>query len=372
MSPRFSALLVACFVALSACSDKPQPAAPAVPEAQAPALPPGQVRIKPASLQYMEIQEMSTEGAAHVVWAPARVAFREEQVANVVAPVAGRILQIQAQIGDEVKAGAPLATLSSPDASRIRADYANAQVELRVAQAEAKRQRTMVEKGIGIEAELLVAEAKLQEAQHNVDVAARATSFLGGGGSDSLLLRAPRAGVVVSRNTTPGASVGPDAGALFTIGDPNALWINADVFESDLSAIGQGAEVQVVVPSLDRPLAGKVARVGSSLNAQTRRGQVYITLDQGNSKLRAGMLARAGIQARSGEGLSVPVNAVLIKDGSRSIVFVQVSDTVFEARTVALGQPSNGYIPVLSGLSAGDKVVVKGALLLDGSANQLL
>lgn len=84
----------------------------------------------------------------------------------------------------------------------------------------------------------------------------------GGGGSDTLLLRSPRAGVVINRNTTPGASVGPDSGSLFTVGDPTALWINADVFESDLSTIAQGSPVQVVVPSLDRPLAGKVLRVG--------------------------------------------------------------------------------------------------------------
>ncbi|MEK7947769.1 efflux RND transporter periplasmic adaptor subunit [Pigmentiphaga sp. YJ18] len=369
--PRFAHFVaVTCLLALAACSDKQE--APPAPTENAAPLAPGQVRVKPASLKYMEIQEMGTQGAMHVVWAPARVAFREEQVAEVVAPASGRILQVQAQVGDVVKAGAPLATLSSPDASRVRADYANAQVELRVAQAEAKRQRLMTEKGIGIEAELVVAEAKLQEAQHNADVASRAASFLGGGGSDTLVLRAPRAGVVINRNTMPGASVGPDSGSLFTVGDPTALWINADVFESDLSAITQGAAVQVVVSSLDRPLAGKVLRVGSALNAQTRRGQVFITLDESNPNLRAGMLARAGIQSRAAEGLSVPVTSVLIKDGQRSIVFIQVSDNVFEARTVSLGQPSNGYIPVLSGIQPGDKVVTKGGLLLDGAANQLL
>lgn len=362
--------VVAGLLAVSACSDKQE--TPSTSTENAASLAPGQVRVKPASLKHMEIQEMGAEGAAHVVWAPARVAFRQEYVAEVVAPTTARVVQVQAQVGDVVKVGSPLATLSSPDASRIRADQANAQVELRVAQAEARRQRLMMEKGIGVEVELVVAEAKLQEAQHNADMTARAASFLGGGGSDTLLLRAPRAGVVISRNTQPGASVGPDSGSLFTVGDPKALWINADIFESDLSTINQGALVQVVVASLDQPLRGKVLRVGSSLNAQTRRGQVYITLDESNPNLRAGMLARAGIQSRAAEGVSVPVTAVLIKDGQRSIVFVQVSDTVFEARNVSLGQPSNGYIPVLSGIQPGDKVVTKGGLLLDGAANQLL
>ncbi len=320
----------------------------------------------------MEMQEVGAQGEAHVVWAPARVALREEQVADVVAPVSGRIVQIRAQVGDEVQAGAPLATLSSPDASRIRAEYANAQVELEVAQAEARRQRLMMEKGIGVEAEQLVAEARLKEARHNAEVAARAARFLGGGGNDGLVLKSPRAGVVLGRNATPGATVGPDAGSLFTVGDPAALWITADVFESDLATIVQGAPVQIEVASLDRPLSGKVLRVGSALNAQTRRGQVFIALDQASPSLRAGMLARAGIHARGAEGVSVPVSAVLIKDGQHSIVFVQISETVFEARPVVLGQPSNGYIPVLSGIGPGDRVVVKGGLLLDGAANQML
>lgn len=370
MPQRFVRVCAVFLFFLAACSDPQPPSTAATQDAEP--LPPGQVRIRPASLKYMEIQEIGTEGAEHVVWAPARVAFREEQVSEVIAPAPGRVLRVHAQVGDAVKAGTPLVTLSSPEASRIRAGYANAQVELGVAEAEARRQRLMMEKGIGIEAELLAAEARLKEARHNVEVAARASGFLGSGAGDEVVLKAPRAGVVIHRNAMPGATVAPDTGPLFTVGDPQALWIHADVFESDLSTIAQGAPVQVVVASLDRPLAGKVVRVASALNAQTRRGQVYIDLDQSNPQLRAGMLARVGIKIRSADGVSVPVNAVLIKDGQRSVVFVQVSETVFEARTVALGQPSNGYIPVLSGIEPGDKVVVKGGLLLDGAASQLL
>jgi cobalt-zinc-cadmium efflux system membrane fusion protein len=159
---------------------------------------------------------------------------------------------------------------------------------------------------------------------------------------------------------------------LFTVGDPNALWITADVFAADLPSIKEGAQVEVDVASLDEPLHGKVARVSSALDPQTRRGSVFITLDNSDAKLRAGMLARAGIQIQGTAGLTVPLGAVLIKDGDTSIVFVQTEETVFEARKVVLGSPSGGHIPVLSGLNPGDKVVVRGALLLDGSASQLL
>lgn len=376
MSVHFSVVTIVLATAMSAtlvgCSDKPAPAPAAQVEPAQPPLGPGQVRVKAASLKYIDIQEMTSAGAARTVWAPARVVFRDEMVSEVVAPVSGRLVEVSAKIGDTVKAGQTLASVSSPEASRIRSDLSNATVELRVAEAEAKRQRMMVEKGIGIEAELLVAEAKLQEARHSVDTASRAAAYLGQGGSDVITLRAPRSGVVISRTAIPGASVGTDSGALFTVGDPTALWVTADVFENDLRGVREGAAVQVEMPALDRPVPGKVQRISSALNAQTRRATVYVSLDQSYSNLRSGMLARVGIATTAPDGLSVPVNAVLIKDGQRSIVFVQVGETTFEARAVTLGQPSGGFIPVLGGITAGDKVVVRGGLLIDGSANQLL
>jgi cobalt-zinc-cadmium efflux system membrane fusion protein len=374
MQARFNLSLSVCLaalVSLAACSDK-EPAAPATPVAAASQpLQPGQVRVEPGSLKFLQTQVAGAQGGSQTVWMPARVAFRTEQVSEVVSPVSGRVTQLQAQIGDMVKAGAPLATLSSPDASRIRADYSNAQVELKVAQAEAQRQHLMFDKGVGVEVDLQLAEAKLQEARHNADTAARASSFLGNGGSDSIVLRAPRAGVVIARTATLGSAVTSDTGSLFTVGDPTALWITADVFDTELNSVKEGDAVQVQLGS-DASVPGKVLRVSAALDPQTRRAPVYITLDKPDPQMRAGMLARAGIETHAPQGLSVPVNAVLIKDGQHSIVFVQVSETVFQARPVDLGQPADGLIPVLKGINPGDKVVVKGALLLDGSAGQLL
>jgi cobalt-zinc-cadmium efflux system membrane fusion protein len=63
---------------------------------------------------------------------------------------------------------------------------------------------------------------------------------------------------------------------------------------------------------------------------------------------------------------------VLIKDGKESVVYVEKDPLTFERRTVSVAQPVGGRVQITSGLAPGDKVVVKGALLLDGSAEQLL
>jgi len=146
----------------------------------------------------------------------------------------------------------------------------------------------------------------------------------------------------------------------------------ADVFESDLAGLKEGAATQVVLPSSSEPLAGKVRRVGATLNDETRRAPVYIVLDQPVSGLRPGTLAQAGLQVQGRQGVTIPLSAVLIKDEHRSVVYVQQGESTFGAREVTLGAPSRGRVPVLAGLEPGERIVVRGGLLLDGAAAQML
>jgi cobalt-zinc-cadmium efflux system membrane fusion protein len=70
--------------------------------------------------------------------------------------------------------------------------------------------------------------------------------------------------------------------------------------------------------------------------------------------------------------VTLPTSAVLIKDGSNPVVYVQKDPLTYLRRPVVLAQPVEGRVQIVSGLSPGEKVVVRGALLLDGSADQLL
>lgn len=333
---------------------------------------PGRLELQAASLKMLDIQPVPDAQQGITVWAPARIAFRDDRVAAVGAPVSARIVEVHAHVGDVVRAGDPLATLASPEALRIRHELAAARSALSVAQAEAKRHHLMIDKGVGSEVEALAADARLREATQEVDRAQRTAALLGGGDNDRIVLRAPRAGVVAARAATPGAAVEPTGEAVFMVGDPSAVWVVADVFESDLNGLKEGAATQVLLPSSSDPLTGKVQRVGATLNDETRRAHVYIVLDQPASGLRPGTLARVGLQVQGRQGVAIPLSAVLIKDEHRSVVYVQHDETTFEAREVTLGAPSRGMVPVLGGLKVGERIVVRGGLLLDGAAAQML
>lgn len=84
------------------------------------------------------------------------------------------------------------------------------------------------------------------------------------------------------------------------------------------------------------------------------------------------MLARVDIQAQASEGMSVPTSAVLIKGRGKYVVYVEVDDLQFTAKSVEIGPTHQGRVRILSGLEAGQRVVTRGGLLLDNSAEQLL
>ncbi|WP_293780008.1 efflux RND transporter periplasmic adaptor subunit [uncultured Oxalicibacterium sp.] len=367
-------LLVACCLTagLTACS-KPDPVKPS-PAAPVHSQVPGQLKIQPASMKMLDIQTVKDMQDTQTAWAPAHIAFRDDQVTAVNAQVSARVVEIHANVGDVVKQGSPLVTLASPEAVRIRYELSKAEVGYQVALTETKRQQAMYEKNVGTQVDKLAAEARLREAEQEMERARRTVGLMGQGKNDRIVISAPRTGVIASRNATIGATVEPTGDPLFVIGDPKAVWVVAEVFENDLTGMRVGAPAQIELSSMSSLVSGKIQRIGAVLSAETRRAPVFVTLDSDKPlpELRPGMLARVGLQVPSQPGMVIPLSAVLIKDERRSIVYVQTGENTFEARDVTLGAPSRGNIAVISGLKPGDRVVVRGGLLLDGAASQLL
>lgn len=334
-------------------------------------LPKGFIHVKPESVKMLDIAAVADPQGVQMAWAPAHVAFVEDRVASVSVPVSARVQTVSAHVGDMVKAGDLLATLVSPDALRTRYDVAAAKTAHDVAVVEAQRQQTMVDKGVGVEVDLRAAQAKVRETSQELARAQGTAALLGSGGGDRIELRAPRSGIVAERKAVVGTSAEPGA-ALFTIGDPQAMNVVAEVFESDLPGILVGSSVLVEVPQLPKPLKGTVRYLGATLDKESRRAAVVVALSEQNPVLRPGMQAKVGVQLSNLHEMLIPVSAVLIKDESHSVVYVQHENSQFEARAVTLGRPSRGLVPVISGLKVGEKIVVRGGLLLDGAASQLL
>jgi cobalt-zinc-cadmium efflux system membrane fusion protein len=341
------------------------------PTAEVERLPEGVVQIPEASRQFIRVQRLAPEKSAGVLRAPARVAFRDGAVSRLGAPFAGRVERVQVRTGDRVAAGAALLLLDCPEAASSRASLLSAQAAVREARAALERQANMLQAGVGTERERLQAEKSVVEADAELARARASVRFAGDGQGTTVVLRAPIAGTVVSRNATVGAAVEPGGEPLIELGDPSELWIAADVFEQDLSFVREGAPATVELPSVREPLRGHVASVGAVVDGNARTAPVRIILDQQQELLRPGMFGRARIESAE-EALALPTEAVLIEGGRQTIVYVETAPGSYSRRPVVVAQPVDGKVLVSSGVAPGDPVVVQGALLLDGAAEQLL
>ena len=135
----------------------------------------------------------------------------------------------------------------------------------------------------------------------------------------------------------------------------------------------KGQKARVQIDALNLALDGRVAGVAPRSDPETRRAPFYVELERAPSDLRAGLLVRISLAARPASGeLWLPVTAVLLKDRGRRVVYVEDKEGGFVAREVEVGDERAGQVRVLRGLQAGERVVMRGALLVDREAEQLL
>ena len=353
---------------LAACSDKP--AAKKADAGKAAAG--GGVAIGEASRQFLTIETLAPSSGASERSYFGRTAFRPRALSAVTAPFSGRVASVAAEPGQRVKAGAMLFTIESGDAVGIRATLDQARIKVRVAEESFARQSEMVKRGVGLEVERFDAEMKLREARAELDRSERNAALVGAGQGTAIHVRSPADGIVVGVKAAPGATVQAGGEALVEIGNPGGLWVVADVPEGEASRMAQAKSAEVLIDALNIRLPAKIVGVAPRSDAETRRTPVYLELQKAPGDLRAGLLVRVSVALEASDAeLWLPVTAVLVKEGSKRVVYVEERGR-FVARPIEAGEERGGRVRVLGGLQGGERVVTKGALLVDREAEQLL
>ncbi len=321
------------------------------------------------ALKFEVVQSTSGELSSIV---PGRLTFKPGALAAVSTPVQARVVAIHISPGQFVTPDTALVTLQGSEVAGIRAAFEQAEARNATAEDALKRQNEMMQKGVGLEVERFAAETAAREARSELERARRAVHMIGGGGGDQFVLHAPKSGIVTAVRAHLGAMALPDGEPLLDVGDTSNLWVIADVSESDITGIEAGQQAEISLPLVKKSFSAVVDTVGRVVDGDQRRVPVYLSLKGDSEGLTAGMLAEVRFRSKSRFLISLPVEAVLIKDGAQRVVYVLHGDGSLEARPVAVAASRDGRVTVTQGLQPGDKVVVHGALLLDSSSEQLL
>lgn len=341
---------------------------------------PGTLHIESGMLRDLRITTALVEerpgGEGVLVLGELRV--NENAYAEVGTPVAARVLGLHATAGQFVSAGQSLATLQSTELGRTRAQLITAEAKLALSQQTLERKRNLAKEKIVSQREVQEAEANASSADAEVKAAEAELRALGvssnaGEHSDSsqFILRSPLAGSVLDRTAIIGQMADPQH-PLFRVGNLTMLWLTVQAFERDAVRLKAGFPARITFAALPgKTFAGRVAVVGKQVDLQSRTIPVRIDVTNDQDLLRPGMSATAWITpgARSQKLLAIPV-AAMQRFGDEWVVFIPKSQENFEIRRVGRGRDLAGEIEVLSGLKAGETVVVDGSFLLKAEADK--
>lgn len=333
-----------------------------------------------ALMAQIKVAEVDQIDVSDILRVAGQIDFDEQALTRIGASVTGRITQINASLGSEVKKGDTLASINSSELSNSQLAYLKARSEKEFHRRTVQRAKTLFEADVISAAELQrreseyeVASAQTRAAQDQLRVLGvnmKALEELASTGAiDSVSsVVATIKGVVVERKVTTGQVVQP-ADVLFTVADLSRVWAIAQVPEQQVAQVKVGQSVRIEVPALqNEKLVGKLIFVGQTVNPDTRTVLVRTELDNSSGRLKPSMLASMLIESAPKKQLVVP-NTAVVRELDTDYVFVEEKTGVFRLKPVRLASEHDGQRVVLDGLRQGMKIVSDGAFHLNNHRN---
>lgn len=309
-----------------------------------------------------------------VVALPGEVALNADRLAHIVPWVPGVVRRVYKNLGDQVRAGDLLAVIDSRDLADLKAAYLAAHERLDLAEATFTREEGLWQKKISAEQDYLNARRDLAEA--GIALRASEQKLHAIGLSEPYLaelpklphesftgyeMAAPLDGTIIEKHIVLGEVLRDDA-ECFIIADLNSVWVDLNVHQKDLPRIHVGQKVVIFAGSL-LEAQGMIAFVSSQVSEQTRTTLARVVMPNPDGLWRAGLYVTAKVLVEEVDvPLRVPNEALTRMDGT-TVVFVRANDG-FRPQPVATGRSDGTHTEVISGLTAGQSIVTRGAFTL--------
>lgn len=304
---------------------------------------------------------------ARTVRATGSLAARVDMPVGVVGE-GGMVSRVLVQPGDWVKAGQTLATIErSVQSEQVRSLAAQVEVaraDAKLAQAQLDRAKALVGRGFISAADIDQRTATRDQAEARVRVA-QAQLAEQRARTGRLDIRAPAAGLVLTRSVEPGQIVQAGSGVLFRMAKGGEMEMQAQVAEGDLATLRPGNSAVITPIGSDVQLTGRIWQVSPVVDPQTRQGIARIAIPYSKA-VRPGGFASATITSGSGSAPLLPESAVQ-SDPKGSFVYIVNGKNQVERRNVTVGQVSDDGVAITSGITGAEKIVTSaGAFLTPG------
>ncbi len=359
------------------------------PPPTAPAAPPGTFNATAEQWATLRFALARRIDFAATQEADGKIAANDERTTQVFSPYSGHVTRIFVQAGDPVRPGSPLFAVNASEFIQGEADLATASAQVKLARAAEARQRALFMADGTAQKDLQQSEADLAAAQAALAAARNRLRVLGqseaqihalesrspqAGVQAEAVVPSPIAGIVTQRSISVGQNIaslaaGGSGTAAMTVSDLSRVWLIGNLRAADApkARLGQVALARVdAFP--DRIFRGTVSFVSPVVDPATRRVAVRAEIANPDGALKPEMFATFTLVTGADEEvLAVPEMAV-ISDGDAARVWIAGPGRSLALRAVRVGRTQNGMVEILSGLTAGERVVTSGSLFIDRAA----
>jgi membrane fusion protein, heavy metal efflux system len=333
---------------------------------------------KRAGIRLVEVRRRTIGSAIAVPGTVTSNAYRETKINALLSGIAR---EVGVELGAEVRGGQPLAVVFSSELADAQMKYLSLRAMIHADNQKLERTRRLTDIGAASRQELEEVTALASARGTELAAARQRLQLLGLTAStvdrltdashivSELSVTAPGDGVVIARAVNPGQVL--QAGQeLFVVADLSTVWVIADLYEKDFSAVRVGTPAAVTVAGSPR-MRGRVAYIDPRVDTATRTAKVRVEVPNASRALRLGMFAHVTFDASDAKtGLVVPRQAVQ-SIGERNVVYVATDEAGrFQERTVRLGSSSDDAVEVVDGVRAGEHVVTEGSFFLRAEAGR--
>lgn len=359
---RISSLIYLCVILLSACTSTSETSKTT----------PQELYLTDSLKSIVSIDTVRLQEVVDELTLNGRVTFNQEKVARVFPIFGGTVIDVFAETGNYVRKGDVLATLRSGEVADFEKQRKEAEQQLIIARRNLQSVQDMFTSGMSSERDLLQARQEVSNAEAEDRRINEIFSIYHLTGKSLYQIKAPVSGFVVEKKINREMQIRSDQNEeIFVLSGLEDVWVMADVYESDISKVRENTPVRITTLAYpEKEFTGKIDKVYNMLNDESKTMNIRIRLSNNDYLLKPGMFTNVFVQNRiSGKNLPrIDSHALLFENGKNYVIKVE-SDNKLTIKEVEVCKQLSRYCYLASGLSDGDKIVDKNALLVYNALN---
>jgi cobalt-zinc-cadmium efflux system membrane fusion protein len=299
------------------------------------------------------------------------VDFNQDKVINVFPLVSGNVSDVTVMPGDFVRAGQSMGVIKSAEVANYNANLVNAEANVRLTKRQLDQQTDMYKSGLASQVDITNAQANYEQAVAAEIAAKKILAINGNNTNGEYQIKAPIDGFIVQKNANNGMAIRTDNGnPLFTISDLKNVWIQANVYEENITKVHQGADVDVTTISYpDKVFKGHVDKLMNVLDPTSKVLKMRVVLDNPGYLLKPQMFATVTLYNKENKTATAISSTDLIFDHSQYYVIVLTGKKDVKIRPVDVISINGKTAYIKDGVNPGERLIGSNAILVYGSLN---